>query len=126
MRTVEWPSGGSWSVGGLTQSPSELSAQHGLTFERGADDLDEVELAWVVDSKIGPILLQRYCNSPDSGTEILVDFAVTRTASDRALRRFFAGSAFLYSWRTPFETAAETFADADAQTKAHRVTAASG
>ncbi len=72
----KWPSGDARPIAVLKFSPEELSVRYGLDFERGCDDFEEYQYATLANKQIGQIWLWRYQNSPDSGTNIIVDIGV--------------------------------------------------
>jgi hypothetical protein len=72
----KWPSGDARPIAVLKFSPEELSVRYGLDFESGCDDFEEYQYAALANKQIGQIWLWRYQNSPDSGTNIIVDIGV--------------------------------------------------
>lgn len=71
-----FPSGDSQYLAVIKHSPAKLSELYSLSFENDYDDFDYYQLAALNGGKHGQIWLFRYRNSPDPGTEILVDAAV--------------------------------------------------
>ncbi len=72
----QWPSGDARPIAVLQFSPEELSVRYGVDFERGCDDFEEYQYAALANEQIGQIWLWRYQNSPDPGTNIIVDVGV--------------------------------------------------
>lgn len=82
-----WPSGYSRTVAVLSLSPQDLEHRASICFTRAADDLDALDLAVLNDPVVGQLFLQRYLRSPESGTELLVDAAISRSDALDALKR---------------------------------------
>lgn len=90
-QTTPWerfPSGDSCCLAVLCDPPEELSTQYGIRFEKGVDNFDLFQLAAVElenGERYGQFWLFRYQNSPEQGTEVLVD---SEADLGRALQSF--------------------------------------
>jgi hypothetical protein len=79
-----WPSGDFKPIMETTLTPQELTSRLKLQFSRDRDDLDWFQAAFLVDETLGPVVFRFYENSPNGGTDILVDTLVdTVTAKSR-------------------------------------------
>ena len=71
-----WPSRDCRPVLKLIFEPKELEKKYHLRFVKDKDDLDWFEASHFYDSEIGPIVMIRHENSPQSGTPIYIDAAL--------------------------------------------------
>jgi hypothetical protein len=97
-----WPSGGGWTVGILELSPDALARRFDLEFEEGRDDLDTYKLAAIAEPQIGQFWLFAHTQTPQAGTEVLVDREISRDIALGAAYRALGLDLRAFAWVSPY------------------------
>lgn len=97
-----WPSGDHWTVGILFATPKDLSGHFGMVFRSLTGDLGTFDLAVLDDDHVGQIWLVSLDASPQSGTDVRVDLAVTREEALNAFWRATGWDIRSFKWVNPY------------------------
>lgn len=81
-----WPSGDFKPAMEITLTPGDLACRMNLDFSRDRDDLDWFQAAYFLDDSLGPVVFRFYENSPNGGTDILVDALVSTESAKSRLK----------------------------------------
>ncbi len=91
-----------WPVADLDKSVQDLEAL-GLHFERGLDNLGDIEYSEVEDTPVGLVLFAFHLQYPASGIGVEVDCTIPSSAVFSWLESRFGITAADYLWRTEVE-----------------------
>lgn len=89
----------------LHRTPSQLRRSHGIQFESDIDDLGKYQIAAIYDREVKQFWLTRHTQSPDPGTEVQVDSAVTSEQAIAAVVRQLGTEVWrkpAFSWVTKY------------------------